>query len=36
MEIVGHSALEMTMNVHAHVNLETQRRTLDDLDRVLQ
>jgi integrase len=36
MEIVGHSALEMTMNVYGHVNLETQRRALDDLDRVLQ
>jgi integrase len=36
MEIVGHSALEMTMNVYGHVNLETQRRALDELDRVLQ
>jgi integrase len=29
MEIVGHSAVEMTMNVYGHVNLETQRSTLD-------
>lgn len=36
MEIVGHSALEMTMNVYGHVNLDTQRRALDDLDRALQ
>lgn len=36
MEIVGHSAIEMTMNVYGHVNLETQRRALDELDRVLQ
>ena len=35
MEIVGHSALEMTMNVYGHVNLETQRRALDELDRAL-
>lgn len=35
MEIVGHSALEMTMNAYGHVNLETQRRALDEL-RVLQ
>ena len=36
MEIVVHSAIEMTMNVYGHVNLETQRRALDELDRVLQ
>lgn len=36
MEIVGHSAIEMTMNVYGHVNLETQRRALDDLDESLQ
>lgn len=35
MEIVGHSAIEMTMNVYGHTNLETQRRALDDLDRSL-
>jgi hypothetical protein len=28
MEIVGHSAMEMTMNVYGHVNLETQRIAL--------
>ena len=32
MEIVGHSAIEMTMNVYGHVNLETQRRALNGLD----
>ena len=35
MEIVGHSAIEMTMNVYGHVNLDTQRRALDGLDDVL-
>lgn len=32
MEIVGHSALEMTMNVYGHVNLADQRAALDHLD----
>jgi hypothetical protein len=32
MEIVGHSAIEMTMNVYGHINLDTQRRALDNLD----
>lgn len=32
MEIVGHSAMEMTMNVYGHVNLDTQRVALDRLD----
>jgi len=36
MEIVGHSALEMTMNVYGHVNLDTQRRALDELDKSLR
>jgi integrase len=31
MEIVGHSALEMTINVHAHVDLESRRGALDRL-----
>lgn len=35
MEIVGHSAIEMTMNVYGHVNLETQRAALDQLDEQL-
>lgn len=35
MEIVGHSAIEMTMNVYGHVNLETQRIALDRLDEEL-
>ena len=32
MEIVGHTAIEMTMNVYGHVNLDTQRAALDALD----
>jgi integrase len=32
MEIVGHSAMEMTMNVYGHVHLDTQRAALDRLD----
>ncbi len=32
MEIVGHSAIEMTMNVYGHVNLDTQRQALAHLD----
>jgi integrase len=32
MEIVGHSAIEMTMNVYGHVDLGTQRVALDRLD----
>ena len=32
MEIVGHSAMEMTMNVYGHVNLDDQREALDELD----
>jgi integrase len=32
MEIVGHSAIEMTMNVYGHVNLDTQRTALDHLN----
>jgi integrase len=32
MEIVGHSAIEITKNVYGHVNPDTQRQTLDDLD----
>jgi integrase len=31
MEIVGHSALEMTMNVYGHVDLESRRDALDRL-----
>jgi hypothetical protein len=36
MEIVGHSAIEMTINVCGHVNLKTHRRALDELDRALK
>lgn len=32
MEIVGHSAMDMTMNVYAHVSLDTQRHALDVLN----
>jgi integrase len=32
LEIVGHSAIEMTMNVYGHVNLDAQRAALDHLD----
>jgi integrase len=35
MEIVGHAALEMTMNVYAHVNLDDQRAALDRLNGLL-
>lgn len=31
MEIVGHSDLEMTMNVYAHVTLDDKREALDKL-----
>ena len=29
MEIAGHSGLEMTMNVYAHVTLDDKRQALD-------
>ncbi|GAA4930828.1 site-specific recombinase XerC [Actinomycetospora succinea] len=32
MEIVGHSAIEMTMNVYGHITLDTQREALGRLD----
>ncbi|WP_339126086.1 hypothetical protein [Pseudonocardia sp. D17] len=35
MEIVGHSAIEMTMNVYAHVSLDNQRTALDLLSNQL-
>lgn len=35
MEVVGHSAMEMTMNVYGHVNLEAQRIALGHLDEQL-
>jgi integrase len=35
MEIVGHSALEMTMNVSGHVALDDQRAALDRLNGLL-
>jgi integrase len=35
MEIVGHSALDMTMNVYGHVELRTRREALDRLDDLL-
>lgn len=33
MEIVGHGAIEMTMNIYGHVNVDTQRKALEHLDR---
>lgn len=35
MEIVGHAAIEMTMNIYGHVNLKTQHIALDHLDEEL-
>jgi hypothetical protein len=35
MEIAGHSALEMTRNVHGHVSLDEQRAALDCPDGLL-
>jgi integrase len=35
MEIVGHTALEMTMNVYGHVSLDSQRAALNRLDDLL-
>jgi len=35
MEIVGHAALEMTMNVYAHVALDDQRAALGRLNVLL-
>jgi integrase len=35
MEIVGHSAIEMTMNDYGHVNVENQRKALEGLDKEL-
>jgi integrase len=32
VEIVGHSAIEMTMNIYGHINLDTQRAALNQLD----
>ena len=36
MEIVGHSAMEMTMNVYGHVALDDQRQALDRLNGLLE
>ncbi len=33
MEIVGHSAIEMTTNVYGHVNLDVQHSALDNSTR---
>ena len=35
VEIVGQSAIEMTMNIYGHVNVDTQRVALDRLDEEL-
>ena len=34
MEIAGHSAIEMTMNVYAHVTLDDKRRRWTELGRL--
>jgi len=31
MEIVGHTTIEMTMNVYGHVSLEAKRSAMDQL-----
>jgi integrase len=36
MEIVGHSALEMTMNVYGHIAVDQQREARDKLDGLFQ
>jgi len=36
MEIAGHSALEMTMNVYAHVTLDDKREALDKLGQLFE
>ena len=36
MEIAGHSGLEMTMNVYAHVTLDDKREALDRLERAVR
>lgn len=36
MEILGHSAVNMTMNVYGHVMLDGQRRALAGLDDLLE
>jgi integrase len=36
MEIVGHAAIEMTMNVYGHVALDDQRSALDRLNGLLE
>jgi integrase len=33
MEIVGHSTIEMTMNVYGHVSLEAMRSAMDPAGR---
>ena len=35
VEIVGHSAIGMTMNLYGHVNLDVQRSALDTLNEEL-
>ena len=36
MEIVGHSALEMTMNVYGHVNLNAKREAMDQVGKLFE
>lgn len=36
MEIAGHSGLEMTMNVYAHVSLEDKQAAVDKLNALFE
>jgi integrase len=35
MEVLGHSALEVTMTIHGHVMLDAQRQALAGMDALL-
>ena len=35
MEVLGHSALEVTMTIHGHVMLDAQRQALAGMDGLL-
>jgi integrase len=36
MELAGHSALEMTMNVYGHVSLDEKREALDKVGELFE
>jgi integrase len=36
MDIVGHSIIEMTMNVYGHVTLDDKRKALDKLGNLFE